>query len=140
MVVCFMHRVSTPNRLRLKGGGSFIRAPLPSPALPLLPCLAPSPTILLICLVGSVAACLLGVIFARSIVGYPGAEGSAYIFPSFCIAFGIVLAIFFFFRINYSRSLFLICFSLNLIVFYTLYFLAQRSNQLSVGVVPCGDT
>jgi len=113
---------------------------LPYLARPWLPFLEPSATILLISLVGSVAASLLGMLFTRSIGGYPGAEGSAYIFPSFCISFGIVLTVFFFFRIDYSRSLFLTCFSLNLIVFYVIYFLKQRSNQLSVGVVPGGDT
>src|SRR3546814_14914332 len=110
MIVEFMQRPSPANRLRFQVAGALSCALLPYLARPWLPFLDPSPTILLISLVGSVAASLLGVIFARSIGGYPGAEGSAYIFPSFCIAFGIVLAIFFFFRINYSRFLFLICF------------------------------
>src|SRR3546814_17828019 len=105
MIVEFMQRPSPANRLRFQVAGALSCALLHYLARPWLPFLDPSTTILLISLVGSVAASLLGVIFARSIGGYPGAEGRAYIFPSFFIAFGMVLALFFFFRINYSRSL-----------------------------------
>lgn len=140
MIVEFMQRTSAANRLRFQVAGALGCALLPYLVRPLLPIVDPSATILLISLIGGVVASLLGMLFTRSIGGYPGAEGSAYIFPSFCISFGIILAIFFFFRIDYSRSLFLICFILNIILFYSLYFFTQRSNQLSVGVVLVGDT
>jgi lipopolysaccharide/colanic/teichoic acid biosynthesis glycosyltransferase len=135
-----MQRPSSANRLRFQVAGALSCALLPYVARPWLPFLDPSPTILLISLVGGIVASLLGMLFTRSIGGYPGVEGSAYIFPSFCISFGIILTIFFFFRIDYSRSLFLICFCLNIILFYIIYFFTQRSSQLSVGVVPGGDT
>lgn len=140
MIVEFIQRSSAANRLRFQVVAALICALLPYIARYWLPFVEPSAQILLVSLIGGVAASLLGMFFTRNIGGYPGVEGSAYIFPSFCASFGFILSIFFFFRIDYSRSLFLTCFILNLVVFYALYFLAQRTHRLSVGVVPGGDT
>lgn len=53
--------------------------------------------------VGATAALMFGLLMLRRVTAYPGTKTFGYILPSFTGSFGLVLAIFFFFRIDYSR-------------------------------------
>ena len=105
-----------------------------------IPFVDQSPKIMLVSVVGSLVASLTGLFFVRNIEVYPGVEGSAYIIPSFCLAFGFVVTVFFFFRLEYSRSMFLVSFCLNIPLFYFIYGFLQRRIGITIGLVPGGDS
>lgn len=140
MAVDFFQRAGSGFRLRFQLMGAFGCAVLPYAIRHWLPFGDQSPKILFVSVVGSLIASLLGLFFVRNVNDYPGVEGSAYILPSFCVAFGSVLAVFFFARFEYARSLFIAGFLLNILFFYAAYFIKQRTNRITVGVVPGGDT
>jgi len=134
------NRSGSGHRLRIQFSGIVVCAILPYLIRHWLPLGDQSPKILLISVLASLAASLAGLFFVRNVNVYPGVEGTAYIIPSFCVAFGGILVIFFFFRLEYARSLFIASFILNLLFFYFLYFVLQRTTRITVGVVPGGDT
>ena len=74
----------------------------------------------------------------RRLTHYPGVRASYHILPSFAISYGLVLAVFFFARLDYSRVHFAASFSLSLLWYYIVYFKLQRQQRLRVGVVPFG--
>jgi len=69
---------------------------------------------------------------------YPGARASYNILPTFAASYGLVLAIFFFARLDYSRLHFSVSFVLGLFWFYLVYFNLQR-RRLRIGFIPAGD-
>jgi lipopolysaccharide/colanic/teichoic acid biosynthesis glycosyltransferase len=89
-------------------------------------------------LAGSLIAVILGFYSFRRLSRYPGVRSSYHILPSFAASFGIVLAIFFFARLDYSRVQFLASFLLSVVWYYIVYFKLQREQQLIIGVVPFG--
>ena len=74
----------------------------------------------------------------RRLTHYPGVRASYHILPSFAISYGLVLAVFFFARLDYSRVHFAASFSLGLLWYYIVYFKLQRQQRLRVGVIPFG--
>lgn len=140
MSVDFFQRSYSGFRLRYQLLGVLGCAIVPYLVRHWLPFGDQSLKILLVSVVGGLVASLLGLFFVRSVNDYPGVEGSAYILPSFCVAFGLVLAIFFFARFEYARSLFIASFMLNIVFLYAAYFIKQRTNRIIVGMVPGGDT
>lgn len=98
-----------------------------------------SEKILLISFIASLIASIIGLFLVRSVNIYPGVEGSAHIVPSFMLSFGVVVAIFFLGRIDYSRYLFVLTFFVDIAFLYTTYFIAQRRMGITVGVVPGGE-
>ncbi len=89
--------------------------------------------------IGSAVALILGYYGFRRMASYPGVRASYHIFPSFAVSWGIVLAIFFFARLDYSRVHFLTSFILCLAWYYVVYFKLQRQKRLRIGVVAAGD-
>ena len=90
-------------------------------------------------LAGSLTAVLAGYYGFRRLSRYPGVRSSYNILPSFAASFGIVLAVFFFARLDYSRVQFLASFALSVVWYYIVYFKLQREQQLTIGVVPFGQ-
>jgi lipopolysaccharide/colanic/teichoic acid biosynthesis glycosyltransferase len=89
-------------------------------------------------LAGSLIAVVAGYYGFRRLSRYPGVRSSYNILPSLAAAFGIVLAVFFFARLDYSRIQFLASFALSVVWYYIVYFKLQREQQLTIGVVPFG--
>jgi lipopolysaccharide/colanic/teichoic acid biosynthesis glycosyltransferase len=90
-------------------------------------------------LAGSFFAVVAGYYGFRRLSRYPGVRSSYNILPSFAASFGIVLAIFFFARLDYSRVQFLASFAISILWYYVVYFKLQRQQRLTIGVVPYGD-
>ena len=89
-------------------------------------------------LLGCIVATIAGVFFIRGVSQYPGVEGSAYIVPSFVIAYAALLAIFILGRLEYSRILLTTSFVVNIIVFLVSYSVIGRRRRLRIGIVPAG--
>jgi lipopolysaccharide/colanic/teichoic acid biosynthesis glycosyltransferase len=90
-------------------------------------------------LAGTFVAVVLGYYGFRRLSRYPGVRASYHILPSYAAGYGIVLAIFFFARLDYSRAHFLASFGLCIFWYYVVYFKLQRQQQLVIGVVPFGQ-
>jgi len=89
--------------------------------------------------IGTAIALAAGYYGFRRLSLLPGARASYHIVPSFAISYGIVLAVFFFARLDYSRLQFVASFVLCIAWYYTVYFNLQRQHRLRIGVVPFGD-
>jgi lipopolysaccharide/colanic/teichoic acid biosynthesis glycosyltransferase len=90
-------------------------------------------------LAGTLVALILGYYGFRRLSRYPGVRASYHILPSFAAGFGIVLTVFFFARLDYSRAHFLASFGLCVFWYYVVYFKLQRQQRLVIGVVPFGQ-
>lgn len=88
---------------------------------------------------GSAIALLAGYYGFRRLSRYPGVRASYHIFPSFSFAFALVLSVFFFARLDYSRLQFLASYVLCIFWYYVAYFKLRRQQRLSIGVVPFGE-
>ncbi|MGQ0590686.1 MAG: sugar transferase [Sphingosinicella sp.] len=75
----------------------------------------------------------------RSLTIFPGIKAGSYILPAFSISYGLVLFVFWAFRIDYSRFLFLTGFAVCLAWHLLIFFLSQRAQSLRIGVVPFGE-
>ena len=89
---------------------------------------------------GTMAALLGGQIFLRSLTSFPGIRGSNYVVPMFTVAYGIVLAVFFFFRFDYSRIQFIASFALCIAWYVLTLRYRQRNVMPEIAVVPGGNT
>lgn len=90
-------------------------------------------------LFGTLLALVGGYYAFRRMTYYPGVRASYHIIPSFAASYGLVLAIFFFARLDYSRLSFLFSFLLAACWYYVVYFKLQRQQRLAIGVVPYGE-
>jgi lipopolysaccharide/colanic/teichoic acid biosynthesis glycosyltransferase len=90
-------------------------------------------------LAGTFVALVLGYYGFRRLSRYPGVRASFHILPSFSVSFGVVLAVFFFARLDYSRFHFLASFCLAVVWYYIVYFKLQRQQRLTIGVIPHGN-
>lgn len=90
-------------------------------------------------LIGTIIALLMGYYAFRRVSHYPGVRASYHILPSFAASYGLVLAVFFFARLEYSRFHFLASFLVSTCWYYIVYFKLQRQNLLQIGVVPFGE-
>jgi lipopolysaccharide/colanic/teichoic acid biosynthesis glycosyltransferase len=90
-------------------------------------------------LIGTTIALIGGYYAFRRVSHYPGVRASYHILPVFSTAYGLVLVVFFFFRIDYSRLHFLASFLLSVLWYYVVYFKLQRQQRLRIGVVPFGE-
>ncbi|HEY0412890.1 MAG TPA: sugar transferase [Allosphingosinicella sp.] len=89
--------------------------------------------------IGSLLALVAGWYAFRRVSHYPGVRASYHILPSFSASYGLVLAVFFFARLDYSRLHFFFSFLLASFWYYIVYFKLQRQQRLSIGVVPYGE-
>ena len=87
---------------------------------------------------GTLVALIAGYYGFRRVSHYPGVRASYHILPSFAAAYGLVLAGFFFFRLDYSRLHFIASFAICIIWYYATYFQLRRQQRLRIGVVPFG--
>lgn len=92
-----------------------------------------------ISVVGTTIALIIGYVSFRRLSRLPGVRAAYHILPSFAASYAIVLAIFFFLRLDYSRLQFLASFLLSILWYYVVYFQIQRQHRLRIGVVPFGD-
>ena len=90
-------------------------------------------------LVGTLVALVFGYYGFRRLSRYPGVRASFHILPYFAVSYGLVLAVFFFARLDYSRFHFLASFGLAVFWYYIVYFKLQRQQRLTIGVVPHGQ-
>jgi lipopolysaccharide/colanic/teichoic acid biosynthesis glycosyltransferase len=90
-------------------------------------------------LFGTLIAVIGGYYAFRRVSNYPGVRAAYQIIPSFAAAYGLVLAAFFFLRIDYSRAQFLSSFIICLIWYYAVYFKLRQQHRIRFGVVPFGD-
>jgi lipopolysaccharide/colanic/teichoic acid biosynthesis glycosyltransferase len=89
--------------------------------------------------VGTTFALLAGYYGFQRLSLFPGARSSYHILPSFAISYGLVLAAFFFGRLDYSRLQFLASFAICVTWYYAVYSHLQRERALHIGVVPFGE-
>ncbi|HEX9953992.1 MAG TPA: sugar transferase [Allosphingosinicella sp.] len=89
-------------------------------------------------LIGTLGALIGGYYAFRRVSHYPGVRASYYILPSFSVAYLLVLAVFFFARLEYSRLHFVGSFTLCVFWYYIVYFKLQRQQRLRIGVIPAG--
>jgi lipopolysaccharide/colanic/teichoic acid biosynthesis glycosyltransferase len=90
-------------------------------------------------LAGTSVALILGYLGFRRLAHYPGVRASYHIIPSYAASYGLVLAIFFFARLDYSRLHFFASFLLCVFWYYVIYFKLQR-QRLRIGLVPTEAT
>ena len=88
---------------------------------------------------GTTIALVLGYLGFKRLAHYPGVRASYHIFPSYAASYGLVLAIFFFTRLDYSRLHFFASFLLCVFWYYVIYFKLQR-QRLRIGLVPTEAT
>jgi lipopolysaccharide/colanic/teichoic acid biosynthesis glycosyltransferase len=128
------------NRTRVQLGGGLLFAVFgPFMVLFLLTREDPAPSLVQQTLVGILIALLLGYYLLRNITVFPGMRATYYIMPSFLVSYGLALAVFFFLRLDYSRSVFIGSFSACLFWYYLAYAMAQRSGAMRIAVVPFGQ-
>lgn len=89
-------------------------------------------------LLGACLAIVIGYYAYRMLSRYPGVRASSPILPIFLSSYGVILAIFFFLRLDYSRAYFVSSFTICVVWYYIIYFTLQRQNRLRIGVVPIG--
>jgi lipopolysaccharide/colanic/teichoic acid biosynthesis glycosyltransferase len=90
-------------------------------------------------LIGTILALVGGYYAFRRVSHYPGVRASYHILPTFSVSYGIILAVFFFARLDYSRLHFLFSYLLSAFWYYIVYFKLQRQQRLRIGVVPFGE-
>jgi len=89
--------------------------------------------------VGTTIALLAGYYSFSRLSHFPGVRASYHIVPAFAVSYGLVLAGFFFLRLDYSRLQFLSSFALCIFWYYVVYFRIQRQHHLRIAVVPFGE-
>ncbi|GAA4042832.1 sugar transferase [Sphingomonas rosea] len=87
----------------------------------------------------NVVAVVIAFWLRLSVEPYPGIRSSLVIAPTCAVAHAVVLAFFFFTRLPYDRTAFVLGFLLHVAWFYVVYFLVQRRHMLQIGVVPVGS-
>lgn len=91
-------------------------------------------------IVGSMVCFVLGMMIARQLASYPNASGYAYAIPVFLAVYGVLIAIFFFGRIDFSRYQILMSIGLSIVWFALTVYLIDRRSRLRIAVLPYGTT
>lgn len=90
-------------------------------------------------LIALVVAILLGYFTARRLTNYPGVRAVSYILISYTFAFSIVISIFFIFRLDYSRYLFLSSYLLCIFWFSAAHFTTRRALKTKLTLIKGGN-
>ncbi len=90
-------------------------------------------------MIGVFCAVLIGYYLFRQLTKYPGIITTAYILPTFLFSYGLVLAAFFFLRIEYSRLFFAASFVGAQVWFHVAHIVVMRVQRLSFDVLPFGS-
>lgn len=89
---------------------------------------------------GSLIAYLAGYWALRQMVAYPGVNATNYIFQTLAVSYSLVIGVFFFLRIDYSRYQFGASFVFAVIWLYLCYFISRRVVRQYFALVQHGDT
>ncbi len=89
--------------------------------------------------VGATISVIGGIFFFRRFDVFPGIQRFAYVVPSFLISYGIVLLVFFFARLGYSRLLFGLSFAIAIAFFLLVCRYSRRVGRQRFYVVPFGN-
>ncbi|SFZ80660.1 Sugar transferase involved in LPS biosynthesis (colanic, teichoic acid) [Devosia enhydra] len=88
---------------------------------------------------GSALAILFGIIIMHQMEPLPGVRRASYIVPAMMFAFGVVLLIFFFARIDYNRFLFPVSLGIAIVWLYLLQVAFGHLARPRLLIVPGGD-
>jgi len=89
--------------------------------------------------IASFCAVVVGYYFFQRLTRFPGVESIAYIFPVFSITFAAVLVFVLFFRIGYSRYVFLLSYLICQTWFHVVFFANRRLLVPSFAIIPGGQ-
>ena len=90
-------------------------------------------------IIGTSLAFLLSFIFFQKITSFPGIRQTQYILPAFTVGYLIVIVLFFFLRLEYSRYQFLASFSMTTVWFFFLFIVSRKSKKIKLAVIPGGQ-
>ena len=90
-------------------------------------------------LIGTAIAVIVGYVIVRRFAAFPGVLAIAYVLPAFLTAYGILIAVFFFVRIEYSRYQVLVSFVLAVIWFVGALTVERHVRRGRFAVLPLGD-
>ncbi len=87
---------------------------------------------------GNIIAVVLGHYILRSLTVYPGIVAGFYVLPSFVISYSLVLIVFWIFRLDYSRFLFVTGFPTCITWYFLISTWLQKTQSHRFGIVPFG--
>lgn len=90
-------------------------------------------------LIATASALTIGYWLFRQVTKYPGILSTSYVVPSFAVSYGLVLAVFFFLRLDYSRLFFALSFVNALAWFHVVHLIVRRFDRPVFDVVPFGN-
>jgi lipopolysaccharide/colanic/teichoic acid biosynthesis glycosyltransferase len=90
-------------------------------------------------IIAALVAITLGYFLVKQFAIYPGTRATAYVLQSLAIAYGLVMLVIFFFRIEYSRYMFAASFLLSLAWLYVSLLLRNRHAKPKLAIVPGGQ-
>lgn len=89
---------------------------------------------------GTFAALLIGFVIMRKMTALPGSSAYINVLPAYLISYGIVMVIFFGFRLDYSRYQFLTSFVLTVSWFFIVMVVLRRVRRPAFGIIAGGRT
>ncbi len=90
-------------------------------------------------IIAAVIAHTLAFVSFRRMGNFPGLTATSYILPTFALCYGLVFAVIFFFRLDYSRFHALISFGLSTFWYFSLSLASRRMEPYRLAVVPGGS-
>jgi lipopolysaccharide/colanic/teichoic acid biosynthesis glycosyltransferase len=90
--------------------------------------------------IGTVLAVLLGLLFYRKMTSLPGTAALMNTVPAFTTSYLAIAALFFAFRLDFSRQQFIISYVAVIAFFFLLGFVAVRLRRPAYGYIPGGKT
>jgi lipopolysaccharide/colanic/teichoic acid biosynthesis glycosyltransferase len=91
-------------------------------------------------LVGTAVAFLIGAYLLRRLSRYPGVGSTAPIMPTFATAYAVVISVFFFSRVDYSRFVFLASFVFAIAWYFFAIIIERRALRPLLVLVPGGNS
>lgn len=89
--------------------------------------------------IGSSSALVIGYYFLRKLTHFPGIVPLSYVLPTFTATYGLIVAVFFLARLEYSTVYYVVSYFICLLWFHFLYYLLMRRSALRLAVVPYGN-
>ncbi len=90
-------------------------------------------------LLGTALAFLLGGYLFQSFMNFPGVQSGFYVAPSFMSSYGLVLAIFFLARLDYSRFQFTMSFIAAILWYFGVILVMRRARLPVFAILPAGQ-
>jgi lipopolysaccharide/colanic/teichoic acid biosynthesis glycosyltransferase len=89
--------------------------------------------------IGTLIAVVIGLYLLRQLTAYPGVQRFSYVLPSFVAAYGVLVVVFLFLRIDYSRLQLLASFLGAVGWFYVVTNIERQVRRPSLLVIPGGN-